>query len=218
MDESEAGRAKASKELESSVASLRMFGIEPSALKMGQPLDIVSPISGEIVGYDITVGQFMDSESDAPVLIADLEKVWVSAVVKETQVSHVDKGSLVEVALDNDPGTLIPGEIYYVGEIVDPQTRGIEVLVECGNAPRKMKPGMSATVIFHSSPSECILLPSSAVVQLKEGSSVYKKVDERAFSACPVTVESAGADMVRIISGLDPGEEVVSEGGIFLSE
>lgn len=207
----------ASREFEQAKATLQIFHTDASSLLMGQPLKVVSPIAGEIVKHHITLGSYARQEAEPLAVVADLSQVWVAALVKEKYFGAIRHGDRVEVLTDAHPDKIIWGTIYYIGEMLDEETRSLEVIVECNNAGRDLKLGMFCEVHFRSSPSRAIILPSAAIMQEQDNDYVLVEVSAGRYVRRKVETESAGADKTRITSGVAEGEKVVIKGGIFLN-
>jgi cobalt-zinc-cadmium efflux system membrane fusion protein len=213
--QSEANIAR--QEFEQAKASLQIFNIDVVSLQMGQPLKVVSPIAGEVVKHNITIGGYVKEDSEPLVVIADLSKVWVVALVKEKYLGAIQHGDRVEVYTDAHPNKIIWGTIYHIGEVLDDETRSLEVIVVCDNTDRELKLGMFCGVHFLSSPTKAIILPSTAVMQEQDSDYVFVEMANGKFVRRKVETESVHRGEVRIISGIAEGENVVIEGGIFLN-
>lgn len=207
----------AEQEFEQAKATLKIFNIDAASLQMGQPLKVVSPISGEVVKTNITIGDYVKEDAEPLAVVADLSHVWVSALVKEKYFGSIKHGDRVEVYSNANPDKIIWGAIHYVGEMLDEETRSLEVIVECDNADRGLKLGMFCEVHFLNSPTKAIILPSTAVMQEQENDYVLIEVSTGKYVRRKVETESVSLDSVRIIKGLDEGENVIVKGGIFLN-
>ena len=207
----------AAKEWEQAKATLQIFNIDASSLQMGQALRVVSPIAGEVVRYDITIGSYVKEDAEPLAVIADLSTVWITALVKERNFGTIKKGEKVEVFTDAHPGTAIPGTIYHVGEMLDVETRSLEVIIACDNADRQLKPGMFCKVHFLSSPAKSIVLPATAIMQEQENDYVLVEASKGQYLRRKVQTETVSMDEVLVLSGIEEGENVVAKGGIFLN-
>ena len=196
--------------------SLALFQVDPSSVQVGEPLRVVSPIAGRVVRNDLVIGGYLAEDDEAPMTVADLSKVWVTAHVKAPQVAGLAAGQNVEV--EAGPGQQVPGRIFYVGELLDERTRTLPVVIECDNAQRLLKPGMFVTAVFDRLASEVLVIPSSAVFQGEGSKFVYVRDAENHFVKAPVHVESLDGGRQRVLAGLDGGETIIAAGGIYLSE
>lgn len=207
----------ARRELKQWEYTIRALGIDIAGLKESGELNIVSPIKGEIVRMELTPGQYVRQDSPALITIADLSTVWVAAQIKEHYLDRIHYNDSVEVFLNNDRHFHVTGQVVYIGQLLDPETRSIEVLISCANPQRELKPGMFAHVHFTSEPTEAIQVPASAILQDENTPFVYVQAEDSSFVRRPVTVESGDSGMVHIISGLEEGERIVAEGGLYLN-
>ena len=207
----------ASQEFEQAKATLQIFNIDASSLQMGHALKVVSPISGEVVKCNITIGGYAKEDSEPLAVVADLSRVWVVALVKEKYFGAIKHGDKVEVFTDAHPDKTIWGTIHHIGEMLDEETRSLEVIVECNNTDRELKLGMFCEVHFLSSPTKAIILPSTAVMQEQENDYVLIEETKGKLIRRKVETETVNMDSVRIVCGLDEGESVVTKGGIYLN-
>ena len=215
--QSEANIAR--QEFEQAKASLRIFNIDLDAtsLQMGQPLRVISPISGEVVKSNITIGSYVKEDTEPLAVIADLSKVWVMALVKEKYFGAIKQGDRVEIYTDAHPNKIIWCTIYYIGEMLDEETRSLEVIVECNNADRELKLGMFCETHFLSSPTKAVILPATAVMQEQDNDFVFIEIAKGKFLLRKVETESVKNGNARIISGISEGENIVVEGGILIN-
>lgn len=207
----------ANQEFRQAKATLEMFHIDVASLQMGHAMKVVSPIAGEIVKYNITIGSYIKEDSEPLAVVADLSQVWVAALVKERYFGSIKQGDRVEVFTGADPDKTIWGTIYHIGKILDEETRSLEVIVQCDNKESELRLGMFCEVHFLNSPTEAILLPSTAIMQEEENDYLLLEVGKGRFQRRRVVTESVSPEKVRIVSGLQAGERVVTKGGIYLN-
>lgn len=207
----------ATQEFEQAQATLQIFNIETASLQMGQPLKVVSPITGEVIKYAITLGSYAREDAEPLAVVADLSRVWVTALVKEKYFGAIQQGDRVEVFTDAHPDKTIWGTIYHIGEMLDEETRSLEVIVACDNTERELKLGMFCEVHFLSSPTQAIILPSTAIMQEQDNDYVLLEVSHGKFVRRKVETETVNKEYVRIISGIHEEDNVVVRGGIYLN-
>lgn len=207
----------AHQEFEQAKATLRIFNLDEASFQMGQALKVVSPISGEVVKCNIIIGSYTKEDAAPLAVVADLSSVWVAALVKEKYFGAIKQGDRVEVFTDAHPNKIIWGRIYHIGEMLDEETRSLEVIVECNNTDRELKLGMFCEVHFLSSPTEAFILPSTAIMQEQANDYVLIEVSKGRFIRRKVETETVSTDSVRIVGGMFEGEHVVVKGGIFLT-
>jgi cobalt-zinc-cadmium efflux system membrane fusion protein len=206
----------ADKELEKTSAILSIFNIGPDDADLGKPLIVRSPISGEIVQSDITVGQYIKSDSDPIVTVADLKKIWIVARVKEKDLGSISLKDPVEVFTESQPEKPTKGSVDYIGNIMNEQTRSVEVFIECENNGQSLKSGMFVTVWFYHKLSDAMIVPASAVLQDYNRSYLFLQTGPELYIKKEVAVRSIPENRLIVSSGLDRGSLIVSEGAIYL--
>jgi cobalt-zinc-cadmium efflux system membrane fusion protein len=195
---------------------LAQFNVDLTSVHAGEPLRVVSPIAGRVVRNNLVIGGYLSEEDDAPMTVADLSTVWVTANVKDSQVIGLAPGQMVKVEMDADHQ--IDGKVFYVGELLDDKTRTLPVVIECVNTERLLKPGMFVSAVFNRHATSALAIPSSAIFQGEEGRFVYVQDTPGHFNKVQVRVESLDNGLSRVLSGLTGGETIIVDGGIYLSE
>ncbi|NAW51093.1 efflux RND transporter periplasmic adaptor subunit [Elizabethkingia argentiflava] len=198
-------------------AALKIFNIAPEKTVLGKPLTIVSPIRGEVLTNKIVRGQYLKEDADPIIVVAELSKVWIVGEVKEKDIRFIHTLDDVEVKVDAFPDRIIKGKIYHVNEVVNEQSRSVEVLVECENLNRDLKPGMYVTVLFKNMPENSILIPAQSVFQKEEKQFVFVKIDDTHFEKRQIETGATSNGKVIVKSGLRTGEVIVSEGGSLMN-
>lgn len=221
LEEAFAEAESARQEKAASEATFKAYGMDPSRMEPGQAMRIVAPISGEVVRCNITQGAYTKADGDVLLTIADLGNVWITAQLKERFITSVTQGSQVEIFTEAEPDTPIWGHVLNIGNLVDEQTRSVQVTVACANADLKLKHGMYVSVHFISEPADAIVIPSTALFQGEEEGYVYVVPDgaENRFVRRQVKVGEPNDDNTRIhiLDGLREGERIVTDGGLYLN-
>lgn len=216
LEEAETDYEVALKDYENAVSNLKILNIDPSEISMEQALKVVSPIAGEVVQANIVIGQYVKSDTEPLAIIAELSEVWVVAQVKEKNLSSIHEDDKVGVRTDANPEQVITGYISHISELLDEESRSVQVLIVCDNKDRKLKPGMFANVHFINAPKESIVIPSTALLQNEDESYVFVQESKGVFIRRPVEAITANLNEVLINTGLGTGDVIISEGGIYL--
>jgi membrane fusion protein, heavy metal efflux system len=216
VDQAQKDFEAAQSDLLSVTARLRTLGLNPETEKLGQPLEIHSPISGQVVEISATAGEFRNDTNAPLMIIADLSTVWLTANVQEKDLRHLSKGQQVSAVSSAYPGEVLHGKILFVGDLLDPETRSIKVRIAVPNPDGRFKPGMFATVTFTSSPGKEMTVPVTAVVQISGTSFVFERV--KPWTLAPREVEPGAQKNERIVikKGLIPGVIVLAQEGVLL--
>lgn len=221
MEEAESEAEIKRQEFVNAESALRVFGVNLSALTPGQPLTVTAPVSGKVVVDRLVPGQYIKDDADPLMTIADISKVWVVCKIKEKDYTLVSKLDNVRVHISAIPGEEFTGRILHISDMLDPETRSLEVIVECANADGRIKPNMYATVALTDAPERRIVIPTSALMQGEDHSYVMSEIAPDTFVRVAVDVESTdSSDASRsvIASGLEVGERIVTAGAYYLFE
>ena len=179
---------------------------------------------GQTIGVDdvLTVGDRV-SAGTAVVTIIDISEIGLVGEVDETDVLLVASGITADVELDAAPGLRFEATVSTVDLLPTASTRGgvayrIRLAFRAaapandGQAPPTPRPGMSAVAHLHVRTAvDAVAVPASAVFTAESGNAVWLVRDGRAIRQ-QVTVGVQGEDLVQIVSGLRPGDQVVVRG------
>ena len=206
--------------------TLRLFGLSRAridGLEAGDlsasSLPVRAPIAGRIVERHVTMGELV-SPSDNLFTIADLSNVWIWIDVFERDLAKVHEGDAVEVRVDAYAERVFAGEVSYLSPEVATETRTVRARIDAANPERLLRPGMFASVRLsdpHASDgTESLAVPAAAVVRSEEQEVVFVPLGEGQYAARAVEIGRREGEWVEILSGLEPGMEVVIEGSFIL--
>ena len=177
---------------------------------------VYAPIAGTVVERKATVGMQVGADNADPlIVISDLSRVRALVRLPQRQLSLVRPGQEAVVRVDAYEHTF-PGQVVAVGDVVEDATQTILVRCSVPNPQRLLKPEMFARVTLKA-PDDPHLVGVPAAALLSNGTGFHVLVHRPDGSLEERPVE-AGAELngqVQILSGLRPGEEVVTEGALF---
>jgi cobalt-zinc-cadmium efflux system membrane fusion protein len=128
-------------------------------------------------------------------------------------------GQEVKVSVSAWPDRTFDGAITVLGAQVDPATRRVWVRSEIRDPEGLLRAGMFANFTIRIAPPfQATAVPAAAIVREGDGSmSVWITSDRRHFEKRTVRIALQQNGMVQILEGVRPGELVVSEGAVFVS-
>lgn len=216
LDEAKTAYSLAVEEYRHAVAVAKEYQIDIKTAEVGQPMVVRSPISGQVLKNDLVIGEYIKEDAATKVVVADLDKVWVKANVSEMDAPFINGIEGVSVNLVARPDSVVTGHVAYVGGILDPDTRTVETIIECNNPRHLMLPNMYAQVRMQIHSRNSIVLPKQAVLQSEKGRYVLRRVAENTYVRTRVEVQSIDEQRLRVISGLNVGDVIISEGAFYL--
>jgi len=214
----EADYKKNKSDVARAVAQLRSLQVSP-----GNPTTTVAiraQIAGTIVERDVLIGQEVRDEAVAPLLtISALETVWVQADVREQDISLVHKGVAVHVSVPAYPTESFTGMVDHVGDVLNADSRSIKLRCSVHNSGQRLKPEMFATIdLAESAADKAIFIPTSAILTDSEHTRVFVADNDRVYQQRVVTLGSTVDNNVRVLGGVQVGEQIVTQGALFLQQ
>jgi membrane fusion protein, heavy metal efflux system len=204
------GEDDAKSTLDTASEHLRLLGSDPDNPK--GIVDILAPASGVITDQEVTNGASVQAYSTPnPFTISDLTSVWIVCDVYENDMPNVRVGQPADINLNAYPNKVLKGTISNIGSILDPNIRTAKVRIEVANPGEMMRPGMFATaILFGKEKQTYTAVPASAIVHLHDRDWVYIPVQDKFKRILVVSGEQLPNKMQEILSGLQPGQQVVS--------
>ena len=170
-----------------------------------------------------TVAMVMAAEGDylkqgQPILkVSNLYSVWAEFDAYENQISQFEKGQKIKVTTSAYPKKEFDAVISFIDPVLNSSTRTVTIRTTLKNKDNLFKPGMFVTGKITSgvrTKEESLNIPASAVLWTGERSLVYIKPNpnEAIFEMREVTVGLRNGDNFTVTSGLENGEEIVTNG------
>jgi len=150
--------------------------------------------------------------------VTDLSEVWVVGDLYEQDFRTVRVGSEAAITTPAYPGLTLHGRVSYIDPRVDPQARTAKARIEVPNADGCLRLGMYVSVSFTTPGVSTVVVPRSAVQAIGDRQVVFVPAgnEDGKFIQRQVRVGSPIGDNYTVLSGLKPGETVVTEGSFFL--
>ncbi len=174
-----------------------------------------APFAGEVIERNATVGEVIDPNKML-FAVADLSTVLVRADFPEQQAGRLQTGLGVEVRVSAYPDAVFRGTITYVGAMIDPTTRTVTARSTLPNPDRRLRPEMFAEVTLLTPEQSVLAVPRAALQQVGSRTVVFVTRGPRLFESREVKTGESSSDFVEIKSGLQEGDEVVTEGSYAL--
>ena len=180
--------------------------------------EIRSPIDGVVTDGPWYPG--MMPQAGAPlVTVMDLSQMVAKAHIPQTQAALLKKGdkATLSVAGAAEP---IQGKVTMVSPALDPGSTTVEVWVQAANPRNVMKAGGSASLAMTAKTIlNALIVPALAVVTDDDGKKSVMTIGSDGLAhKRDVETGIRNADSIQIVSGLKPGEQVVSVGAYGLPD
>ncbi len=180
-------------------------------------LQMTAPQDGFVVEKAVVEGQMVEPGMKL-YRLADLGLVWVQAQIYEQDLPFVQLGQEATVTLSYLPDREFRGRVTYIYPNIDEKTRTAQVRMEFHNPGYFLKPGMFATVKLTSELEPSVVLaPDMAILRSGERNTVFVALAGGKFEPRNVVLGPPAEDgNYQIVSGLEPGERIVTSGQFLL--
>jgi membrane fusion protein (multidrug efflux system) len=181
---------------------------------------ITAPFAGVLGLRKVNLGQYL-SGGDALVTLQSLNPIYVNFGVPQQAIPQVRAGRTVRVTVEGLGNVEFSGLITAVDSVVDESTRNVQAQATIVNPSGTLRPGMFVqTAVTVGAANAVISLPASAIQHAPYGDSVFvvddlkdrKGQTYRGVRQQFVKTGDARGDQVAVVSGLKPGDEVVTSG------
>jgi len=223
VEQAESAQTQAQADLNAATQSLRILG-EPdpaagAAASAAPPtIPVKAPIAGTVVERDVAPGQLVQGGATQCFVISDMSTVWVLANVYQSDLGYVHVGDPVAIQTDAYPQTF-HGRIQFIGTALDPNTRTLQARIETSNPRGELKKAMYVTAVIQAGTSRGVIaVPDAAVLRDDQNVPfVYVRAGQHnQFARRTVSIGDSENGLTEITAGLQPGEPVVGNGGLFL--
>jgi membrane fusion protein (multidrug efflux system) len=181
---------------------------------------IRAPFTGALGLRQVNLGQYL-SAGNPVVPLQSLDPIYVNFGVPQEVAFQVKVGQKVQVTSSDAAGLAFEARVTAIDSIVDESTRNIRVQATLSNPKGKLRPGMFVDAELQTGHAQsAVSLPASAISYAPYGNSVFivselKDPSGKTYRGVRqqfVKVERSRGDQVAIISGVNPGDEVVTSG------
>ena len=210
LEAAQATATDAKVDLDTATEQLHLLGIDkdhPSGI-----VDVVAPISGVITDQQVTTASGVQGLSGPnPFTISALSYVWIVCDVYENDLDAVRVGESADIHLNAYPGKVFKGRVDNILPTLDPAMHTAKVRIEVSN-PGLMRIGMFVTATFYGKQPEVhAVIPAAAILHLHDREWVYAPIGQGHFKRLEiVTGGMLPGNMQEVLSGLKPGDQVVS--------
>jgi HlyD family secretion protein len=180
--------------------------------------EIRSPISGVIAERAIYAGEM--APAGAPLLtVMDVSRVVARANIPQSQAGYLHVGDRATVTASGSAEGA-PGKLIVVSPAVDPNSTTVQVWVEMANPGERLKPGTTVHVsIVAATIKEAVVVPGAALLPAADGGTQVMVVGvDAAAHARKIETGVRDGELVEVVKGLKPGEQVVTVGGLGLQD
>jgi cobalt-zinc-cadmium efflux system membrane fusion protein len=177
-------------------------------------VQLKAPMGGLVVQSHVRLGEPVEPDKEL-LDISDLGEVWAIARVPQHHAGQLKAGSRAHLIVPALGSETIEGEMLRFGTTADPTGGTIDAVFRVANPALRMRPGMRVEFnVVLSQRAGVLSVPRTAL----QGGPANRHVfvtdfnSPNLFHRTPVRAGQISGDRVEILSGLFPGDEVVTTG------
>jgi membrane fusion protein (multidrug efflux system) len=171
---------------------------------------IRAPFAGRVGLRRVSVGSLIEPGALITTL-DDTSRIKLDFTVSETAVAALEPGMSLQAGSVAYPGQTFAGRVASVDSRVNPDTRSVIVRGVLPNETGLLKPGMFLNVTLDRGESDVLTVPEESLLP-EQGDVFVYVVDGGKASKRKIQTGQRRVGSVQVLSGLEPGELVVTEG------
>ncbi|MFO0879578.1 MAG: efflux RND transporter periplasmic adaptor subunit [Gemmataceae bacterium] len=215
-----------------SKAGLMMLGFSAKEVEDMNPLTegarvshypVRAPFSGTVIEQHAVLSERVGPQHQM-FQLADLSRLWLKADVPQSDLSLVKDlaGGAVTFRMseDNRPSSgsaeSLRAEVFYVGDIVDKDTRTLPLTASVANPRRQLKAGAFVEVELQQTSEPALQVPEVAIQRQGTQTFVFVHLGGEEFRRVDVKLGRTSGGIAEIVEGLEQNQQVVVAGGFIL--
>lgn len=179
--------------------------------------NIESTVTGSVQEKKVTVGSVI-AAGDPVYLIADVSKLQAILPFPQTDRNKIELGQnvLLYLPFSSQP---LRAKVDNIKPMIDVVTRSFDVVVNFNNQQHRWHPGSSVRgIVVLNKKRPVYLVPETSIVNTVSGEFIYVVKQGHAYMKKIVVGNYNPEGMIEILSGLEPGDRIVTKGGEFLEQ
>jgi cobalt-zinc-cadmium efflux system membrane fusion protein len=199
-------------------ARLRLKNLSPNGGGNERGLALRSPVAGVVAERKANPSmEVQPGMADPLFVVSDTKRLWVMIDLPERHLAQVKPGLPVAVSVEAYPGEIFRATVARVGQVVNADTRRIQVRCDLANPQGLLKPEMYARVSLLSHEGRnAVRLPNSALVTEGLYTYVFIETKPRVFLKRKVDLAVQDREYAYVREGVAKSERVVVGGALLL--
>ncbi len=170
-----------------------------------------APFDGYLGFRNISEGTLLTPNTVISTL-DDISIIKLDFTIPEMYLADVKAGQKIKAQSIVYGDKVFEGTVSNVGSRINPVTRGVAVRATIDNDDLQLRPGMLMTVGLELNSKNALVVPERAIIAAQGLQYAFTVDAENKVTRKQVSLGRRRAGMVEITSGLQEGEQVVSEG------
>jgi cobalt-zinc-cadmium efflux system membrane fusion protein len=209
------------------VRYLRLLGL-PDSVRTEQNTDtltanllpIKAPFDGLVVERNVTPGEVVQTvqtlQTKSLFVVADVRFLHIEINVNPQDMPLVKLDQDVAFQSESREPLTATGKVAHISPEVDPKTRKVYVHAEVEKSNGLRPNAFGTAQILVQKKDQARVIPSTAVQTDGQNSLVFVRLTPTRFQVRPVRPGLRSDNLIEIVDGLQPGEEIVTDGSFEL--
>lgn len=177
---------------------------------------VLSKIGGTVSDISVHEGDYV-TEGMTVLKTQALDNLWIEAQLYASDARYYKENDRVSVSFPDLNGQVIKGKVEFVNPELAEASKVDLIRVSIPNPQGLIRPGMLAYISIGGSDAHSLAVPASAILADSKGSKVWVKNADGSFSPRMIKQGSGNQHYVQVLSGLEPGAVVVTNGTYLLN-
>lgn len=177
---------------------------------------VTAPFAGVVVERHAVIGEVCDPTQPL-FAVADVARMWALLDIYESEVREIRAGQPVVLQVEGLAGAPVAGTVTWVSSQLDPRTRTLRARAELENPDGLLRANMFARATVTVRRAEpTVVVPREAVQWEGCCNVVFVRTSDTTFVPRKVHLGPATGAVYEVVSGLEGGETVVTQGSFLL--
>jgi RND family efflux transporter MFP subunit len=195
-------------------ASVRSAQANLQRLKELQSFEkVYAPFDGVVTARAVDTGQLINQGSGAELFhMQAIETLRVYANVPQVYAQTLKRGMKIDLTFPEHPGKIYAGTLVRTADAIDPASRTLLAEVDVNNRSGELLPGSLAQVHFKTpTAGPTYIVPTAALIFRRDGMELATVVEGDTAHLVHVVIGEDDGATVQIISGLQPGDQIIQD-------
>jgi len=202
---------------------LQLWGLSPAQIrnigasgKGSATTTVLSKVSGTVSEIAVHEGDYVTE--GMPILKTQaLTDLWIEAQLYASETNNYKENDRVSVSFPDLGGQVINGKVEFINPELSKASKVDLVRIRISNPQGVIRPGMLAYISIAGGSSRSLAVPAAAILKDGNGSKVWVKNSDGSFSSRIIKAGIGNQSYVPVISGLNVGDIVVTNGAYLLN-
>jgi RND family efflux transporter MFP subunit len=178
---------------------------------------VYAPFDGVVTARAVDTGQLISQGAGQGTgtelfHMQALETLRVYTYVPQLYAQSLKRGMKIGLAFPEHPNKTYEGALVRTADAIDPASRTLLVEIDLDNRSGELLPGSLAQVQFKAPlVGPTFIVPAAALVFRREGLQVSTVINGNVAHLVPVVIGEDDGASVQIVSGLNPGDQVIQD-------